>query len=764
MKNSILKTGLILILAIGGTNGMSARTAGPSDTLTCRIACGDWELAVNRTEGTADMMKNGQLLISRTRPVFKSGEIRYDGTQLAITRIEETELNDSFGSGKQIRIASATPDGTIALTQYYNLYADKNYLLTRFTIESDDTLRSNYMAPVYTTDTLGFLPDGDNRTLFVPFDNDKWVRYNSIPFGSPSTSYEVGAFYNVIRREGLVIGSIEHTDWKTGITAGTAENGKITGLEVYGGITSFETRDNLPHGKLKGHRISSPCIMLGYFSDWREGMETYGDLNNIVAPMPEWEGGTPFCWNSWGAIQTNLSYKNANEVSLYIAGTLQPNGFVNQGTVYVGLDSYWDRLTYSDLIKFVKNCKARGQKAGIYWTPFVDWARNPDRIVEGTDNVPYKDIYLYADGVPQEIAGAYAIDPTHPAFKKRAELYLNRFIDQGFEFIKLDFMTHGSLESDSHYDPEVSTGIQAYNRGLQYLFDILKDRMFINFSISPLFPSRYAHGRRIGCDAYNTIAHTEYTLNSLTHGWWLNRVYRYNDADNVVLNGVSLGENRARITSSVITGLFCIGDDFSSSGYATAKERAEAYLTKPEINKIARYGKSFRPVEGGWEDGSSDMFVSRQADTLYLAVFNYTVKKITPLIDFNRLGLTSGSSYVVHELWSDEKTEVNDSWTESVLRRDVKLFKIYPGRLSSLSAEKTGIAAFAYPNPCTDKLYIADSPLPAVYTVSTLPGKIIRQFHRATAEIDVRSLVPGYYLLTRTASDGTSRTLPFIKK
>lgn len=765
MNKLSLKNGLIVCLAVGNAWCAPAHTV-EDPAVTYRVACGEWELTVDRTGGTTDITKNRVLVIGRNRPAFKSGDIRYDGSTATVNNIDETDLNDDFGNGKQIRITSSTAGGTITMTQHYYLYSGKDYILTDLSIESASVLESNYMAPVRTEEPVTFLEASDNRTLFVPYDNDKWVRYNSIPFGSPSTSYEVGAFYNTGTRKGLIVGSVEHTLWKTGITAQTEAQNKINSLEVYGGITSYETRDVLPHGKIKGNKITSPKIMIGYFDDWRDGMETYGDLNNIVAPMPGWNGGTPFCWNSWGAIQTKLSYTNANEVSQYIAGSLQPAGFSNDGTVYVGLDSYWDNITYGNLLKFVKNCKTRGQKAGIYWTPFVDWACNPERVVEGTDNVKYKDIYLYADGQPQSIAGAYAIDPTHPATRQRIDLYLNRFIAQGFEFIKLDFMTHGSLESDSHYDPDVFTGIQAYNSGLQYILDILKDKMFINFSISPLFPSCYTNGRRIGCDAYGKISDTEYTLNSLTHGWWLNRVYRYNDADNIVLNGVSLGENRARITSSVITGLVCSGDDFSAGGYPTAKERAGMFLTKPEINKIARYGKSFRPVEGGWGEGAADMFVSQEADTLYLAVFNYTVRKTTPLVDFGRIGLVKGTDYVVHELWSDEKTEVNDSWTESVVRRDVKLFKIYPGTLASVpDAEKTANASLmCYPNPCNDRLYIADDGTPATYTLLTLQGNAIRQYRNTAGAIGVSDLQAGYYLLTRTAGDGTKQTISFIKK
>ncbi|EGQ13772.1 alpha-galactosidase [Prevotella dentalis DSM 3688] len=57
------------------------------------------------------------------------------------------------------------------------------------------------------------------------------------------------------------------------------------------------------------------------------------------------------------------------------------------------------------------------------------------------------------------------------------------------------------------------------------------------------------------------------------------------------------GENRARITSSIITGLFITGDDYSDKGDENVKERARKYLTNPDVNMIAT-GRSFRPLGG----------------------------------------------------------------------------------------------------------------------------------------------------------------------
>ena len=761
MKKLSLKTGVLSLLALGCSMSVSAQASENDGTY--QMTGGDWQLSVNRATGTTDISKNQVILLNQTQPSFKSGSTIYSGSQLTVKNIEGSDLNDKFGTGKQLQITSVTENESVTLVQRFYLYNERDYILTEFTIESAEELESNYMAPIVASGSSVFLETSGNRALFVPYDNDQWVRYKSENFGNTVTSYEVGALYNPDSRKGLVVGSVEHTMWKTGIVYTTTENA-MTRLEVYGGITSSETRDNKEHGAVKGTKIKSPLVFIGYYNDWREGMETYADANAIVAPKLPWDQGVPFGWNSWGAIQTNLSKKNATEVADYFKDTLVPGGFSNDGTVYIGLDSYWDNITYTDLRSFARSCKTKGLKAGIYWTPFVDWAKDPNRTVEGSDNVKYKDIYLYANGQPQTIAGAYAIDPTHPATKTRAETYLKRFIDQGFEYIKLDFMTHGSLECDGHYDKTVYTGIQAYNQGLQHIIDFLDGKMYINLSIAPLFPANYAHSRRIACDAYKKMSETEYTLNSLTYGWWLDRVYSYNDADNMCFYGATVGENRARMTSGLVCGMFTVGDDFSSSGAAKAKELAETCLLNKEVIKLARNGRSFRPVEGAAGDAAADMFVQRVADTVYVAAFNYSIKVTQPLIDFDRLGLNKGTKYVVHEIWRDDISQKSDSWEESVPRYDVKLFKIYPGDLGSVDKTETGSGFLCYPNPCTDWLYVSNDGFEANYTILNASGQVVKEMSDSTGILSVADLEKGIYFLMSKTAEGKVNTATFIKR
>lgn len=596
---------------------------------------------------------------------YNLGNTIVNSKEYSNRKFETQNLKDQFGKGKKWTITYSSQEHP-TLTQTFRIY--KDFLLTDITISANDKkLHSNYMAPVLAqTDTL--LYSSNRRKLFVPFDNDAWIRYKSTNhIEDELRSYEVSTVYDSQKQDGIVMGAIEHDKWKNAIEL----NDKKKSLKMYSGVADTLTRDIHAHGSLKGNQIKSATFMIGHFKDWREGMEKYADNNAIVAPRREWNKAMPVGWNSWGALAFGVNHTNSTEVIKFFANDLQSKSFANaDGELYTGLDSGWNSFSEPDLKDFADQCYANNQVPCIYWTPFTDWGKNPEREVPGT-SYKYKDVYLYADGKPQELDGAYAIDPTHPAIKKMMEDTHNLFRKCGYKYVKMDFMTHGRMEADHWYNKDITTGTEAYNYGMQLLDSIFSD-MYLNLSISPIFPAQYAQSRRIACDAWNKIKDTEYTMNALSWGWWIDRVYQYNDADHVVLRDATEGENRARITSSVITGLFITGDDYSAKGDENVKNRARKYLTNPDVNAIAT-GRSFRPLTGD-NDNSENKFIRRDEDgTTYLAVFNYTDNDLQFSLPLSRMGIT-GTPKEIKELWSQKSMLPNE--TVTIPSKDVMIFRL----------------------------------------------------------------------------------------
>jgi alpha-galactosidase len=632
-------------------------------------AASRWQLDYNLERGTANILLDGKVLFSNVYAEIKSPQPITSANE-ARRVVAQHPVQDSFGSGTEFDIESSRPDGT-RITQFFWFYDQADYFLTQVKWSGKDGVTANFMAPLVSHTPVKLFASEGNRALQVPFDNDKWIRYDAFPFGSNVTSCEVSAFYDNESRHGLVVGSIDHDTWKTAVKS-TTSAGSLDNLEAFGGYTSDATRDVLPHGNVSGKTIASPRIFAGYFGDWRKGMETFAKVNALVASPRPWTGGVPFGWNSWGKLQFKISFQKAMEVSDFFATELQPHNFEDGRIVYIGLDAGWSKFTDDELKTFVNHCHANHQEAGIYFTPFADFGRGRT-IVEGSTN-HYNDIYLRAHGEKQKIDTGVAIDPTHPGARARIKYNIERFKALGFKYLKADFMAQGALEGD-HYDKTVTTGLQAYNQGMKFLDECLGTNMYLNLAISPLFPTQYADSRRIACDAWGDISKVEYTLNAVTYGWWLGNLYDYNDPDHIVLGGYTEGENRARVTSAVITGLCLSGDDFSRAGDMEGKEKAKRFLTNADVDALGRIQKSFRPVEGDTDDHASTMFVYDDSQHFYLAAFNYGKTETSITVPFDRLGLKVQGLIRAKELWSGQVAEIRSPMRIHIPPADAVLYK-----------------------------------------------------------------------------------------
>lgn len=640
------------------------------------VSCDGWKLTVDDSNGAVSLYNDGTPVV-----VGSVAQWAVDGDTLSMAdckslSVKVSDTKGPFGNQKTVSLTGT--DGKLRATLDMNLIPGKDFVTTRLTLTSPSEISSRYMAPVAVTGNYRMFDRPGNNVVFIPYDNDAWVRYRITPFGQQAPeSYEVSAIVNGDTREGVILGSLEHDTWKTGVKVSADNSCGVDTLKLYGGIATTLTRDIIPHGAVKGKKVSSPLMFVGRYADWRDGMEEFADGCTVIAPKIASRGGRPFGWNSWGQLQTKINFDNATEVSDFIHDNLQNHGFENDSIVYIGLDAFWDFGFKPEQHKqFVEHCRKNGQKAGIYFCPFTDWAKNPDATFSEAPQYKYKDAYLYGNGQILTFDGAYALDPTHPAVKERIRRQLDQFKDWGYEYVKIDFMAHGAYEADRHFNPNVTTGVQAYSEGMQYIDSVADGKLWINLSIAPLFPANYAHSRRIGCDAWADINNTEYTLNALTYGWWLDRMYHYNDADHMVLNGVTEGENRARVTSSALTGVFLLGDDMSATGDDATKRKICRNLTNAAINQMARECKSFRPVEIGNGDRAADAFYYEMPDYTYVALFNFSDRPVHRVLPLHRLGLSEGVQYDSRELWSDDSLPLNGSISIDIPAKDVKVLKI----------------------------------------------------------------------------------------
>jgi alpha-galactosidase len=629
--------------------------------------------------GTWDVLFNG-------KPVITGAYAAYKG--------EKEFTSKDLGRGKYASNMSAADvkykwrgiewehDGMHIRQEFYTAQG-VNYFFTGL-IVTGQHITTAYSSPL-TAARVVMNSTGDNRALAVPFDNDMWARFNAPPFQQADfTSSEVTALYDNDNYHGLVIGSIKHDIWKTGITV-KASDSHVATVTAFGGLADNNiTHDKIPHGRIVqnyGTQSTSPWIIVGLYDDWRRGMEEYAAVNQESNPqvIAKWRNATPVGWNSWGALQTKLTLDKAKGVVDFFSDSCKRFRTADS-SLFIDLDSFWDNLIkggldgdVSQLKEFVAYCKSKGFKPGIYWAPFTDWGKF-DRKMEGS-SYNYAQAWTRQNSQPVDMDGALALDPTHPGTKARIEWCLNHFKKLGFEMIKIDFLGHGALESDHFYDPAVTTGMQAYNMAMKFIDSVLDNTMLVYAAISPTMATApYVHMRRIACDAFSAIDNTEYTLNSTGYGWWESHLYNFVDADHVVFNKESEGANRARLASALVTGTLVTGDDYSSTG--PWSQAAMRLLQNKSLQEVIKDGRSFRPVDANTGNKGVNVFVKTVGAKTYLAVFNYSNNPFKYTLPLTRVELSQSTKFSVTELFSGSHAKWSGTVELTVSPSDAMLYLI----------------------------------------------------------------------------------------
>ena len=515
--------------------------------------------------------------------------------------------------------------------------------------------RTSYLAPIDTpypsADGAKLLLSLDQKMLLVPYDNDMWVRYESTPPRPGRTSYDVTAIYDEDSRNALVIGALDHLVWKNAIAWSGVDARSVT---AFCGAADWATHDFVPHGCVRGPRVESSRVMMCWCDDVREGMECFADQCARVRPAMPWRGGVPFGFNTFSGMGGALTLDNWQRAGDLIHQELDSFNDAD-GVTYINLDAYFnqDEARIADMVRAFH---ARGQKAGTYAAPFIAHKRlKLDQELMGGTGCTYRDLLLKDErGRPLPAPdGLIPLDVTHPAWEAHIRALIQKVIAMGFDYLKIDFLSHGGMEG-AHADRNCMTGRMALVHGYEVICDELAKSprpIFLSLSIAPIFPHGYGHARRCCCDSFGHIEDVRYVLNALNFSWWISgRLYAYNDPDHIVLyNSVIDGrgptrfeEARSRYNAAAISGtVMLLSDNFGPDGdaqaIACAVSRARALAQNPEINAIARRGKSFRPVE--LRDGTACAYVGGDAGAPCAALFNFSRSPQTVAISAARAGL-----------------------------------------------------------------------------------------------------------------------------
>lgn len=635
------------------------------------------QITVDLSTGLCDYSVAGsRLRINSCRAGIKFSEnslIRYvtDYPKHTIVNAGWTVIQTPHGRARQIVIRH-TGDGLPTLEQIFTLYPGKPWLLMELLARSDRPLRSNWIAPLICDSSREIVSQSDSalRILEAPYDNDDWHWYRTQLLSEknhPVHSHEFSAIYDPATNAGIIIGSITHDFWKTGIDF-SADDQKSS-LMVYGGAS---TEDVQPHGAMVGNEIISPTIFLGFFADIRQGFGAYAKANAEVAPPLRWRSGVPFGWMTFGALGANFRPPEIIATSDFIHQHLQSHNFHDaDGAVCIILDGNsvpWNRAMIRAAVEHIHQ---NHQKAGCYMSPFCYWGGGDDQHLEkiSFSNTTLAQVVL-RDQQSKPIshkAGEYTLDVTHPAVMHSILWQIDRARAVDFDYFKLDFLSDGLMEG-RHFDPNIRTGMQAYNQAMRAIVQRVGTDKFISLSIAPLFPSQYGDSRRISCDLYSQLndhtdgfrpfGSTQYLLNCVTWSYWTaGALYPFNDPDEMAMykfhdaQPIPVAWARSRVTASIVCGgNFVDCTDFAIAGGAV---RVEQVLTEKGIDAIAREGVAFTPLMAThMDEDTADTFYRPRGHGLLLALFNFDANHSrTANVHLADVGLHGGKVYVLHDLW-----------------------------------------------------------------------------------------------------------------
>ena len=546
----------------------------------------------------------------------------------------------------------------LRFTNHLTLLKDKCYFISQGELEDlEKETETNYIAPLDfaypNNECKPLFLSLDQRMLLVPYDNDMWVRYESDHLRPGRTSYEVTAIFEDKTNTGMVIGALDFDNWKNAIKCSAFDARCYT---AFSGVADECTHDIYPHGTLIGKSVKSSRFMCGWYNDIKVGMEEYGKVTMEGKFFFDWKNVVPFGWNSYSCtVDMFKTLESWNTTSEFFYNELK-NFKDAEGCAYINLDANFG-LDKNAIKEVIKNIRSRGQKPGSYMAPLAGHKLLGMLPLKGNPTKTILDVVMKDEnGNPYPtMDGSIPVDITEPDAEQNLRLTIRDLVDTGFDYIKIDFLSHGAVEG-KRYNKNIRTGRQA----IMYFYNILREELdpkkvgreiFIDLSIAPLFPAGYGHGRRCCCDAFGHHEDVRYILNALNYGWWTNgTLYRFADPDHTVLEQsfvdgrgeTDFNSARSRYNASVISGtIMLLSDNYGPAGteeqIKEARRRTIELANNEKLNEVARFHKAFKPAY--LTDGTTNVYYLHHNGRNFVALFNFDDKEKVISISASVIGM-----------------------------------------------------------------------------------------------------------------------------
>ncbi|MBR2378023.1 MAG: hypothetical protein IKA91_01125, partial [Bacteroidaceae bacterium] len=206
-----------------------------------------------------------------------------------------------------------------------------------------------------------------------------------------------------------------------------------------------------------------------------------------------------------------------------------------------------------------------------------------------------------------------------------------------------------------------------------------------------------------------------------------------------------------------------LGDEFTDAGDAGAKERAHRLASNNELVQMAYQTKAFYPVDAIEGDNAPSFYMYTVEDTTYVAGLNFTGRRIKTNLDFDRLGLTTGTEYVVRELWTGDEVLASATYEIIVPRSDAAVYKIYPKPADHSVGILPYDATRCYYDALVDEVRTKSTTHMIESYIYSTTGACVASKRGAHDAVSVKNLPAGVYIYRGLDTEGNSTTCKFTK-
>ncbi|MCB1153945.1 alpha-galactosidase, partial [bacterium] len=445
-----------------------------------------------------------------------------------------------------------------------------------------------------------------------------------------------------------------------------------------------------------GQSVEMDPVYVRFTRDPVIALEDYAEAIAAVVPPLTWDGDPQTGWATWYEFFADVTEKNVRD---HIAA-LTEQGYAEAGYRGLQLDDGYQRewgdwhvneKFPSGLDQLATDIDAAGLIPGIWIAPFLvdtdlpTFNDNPDWFLKDASG----EFVLYSDAIngPKGV-----LDVTHPEAADFLRGVIRARVDDGFRYLKLDFLYAGAYEAVRH-DPRV-TALQAYNQALDLMREEAGDGVYLLASGQPMLPTvGHFHAARTSIDIVYTFYRKTLLRGSANIARynaaraWMQPLYDL-DPDNLCVRPkMTVGQAwTTTVSNALVAGNVFLGDDLTK----LAPERA-ALLADPATLAMLDLRGPMRPLD--LFDHPVDKVIwaalldvlLRASDTAQvwyrdgvLAIVNFDKAPISRFVDVERLGLPGGSAVRLTGLDHEETREFTGKILLSAEPEQALLYRVEP--------------------------------------------------------------------------------------